>query len=102
VSGAPLVAPGMLKTIAVEVFLNEVAPDDVRVKLYADPNVPDGDPARTGMERVGPLPATSHGFVFRARVSAGRPAGDWTARVIPASEGLLTGTPATRAERQRP
>jgi starch phosphorylase len=71
--------------ISVELFLNEVRPEDVAVELYADPRRPDEPASRVPMERVGPLPGTAHGFLFRAAVAGDRPAGDWTPRVSPAS-----------------
>jgi starch phosphorylase len=71
--------------VSAEVFLNQVAVDDVRVELYADPCAAGGEPACVRMETAGALPGTSHGFLFKARIPTGRPPGDWTARVIPAS-----------------
>ncbi len=71
-------------SIAVEVFLNEVPVDDIFVELYADPAHPGDPPARAPMERVGPLPGTTHGFLFRASVGPERAAGDWTPRLRPA------------------
>jgi glycogen phosphorylase len=72
--------------ISVEVFLNEVALEDVDVELYAEAN---GQPDRLRMQVVGPLPGTNHGFSFKAQVPAGRPPGDWTPRIIPASRAAL-------------
>jgi starch phosphorylase len=72
--------------ISVEVFLNDVALEDVAVELFAAPAAP-GDPfGRLSMSPAGPLPGTSHGFIFRATVPTGRPVSDWTPRVIPASQ----------------
>jgi glycogen phosphorylase len=71
--------------LSVEVFLNEVAVEDVAVELFAAPIAPGGDPSRVAMAASGPLPGTSHGFLFRATVPDGRPVSDWTPRVIPAS-----------------
>lgn len=70
---------------SVEVFLNDVAPEDVAVELFAEAAGGDGGPARAPMTAAGPLAGTSHGFLFRATVPAGRPASDWTPRVIPFS-----------------
>jgi starch phosphorylase len=63
----------------VEVYLNELDPAAVRVELYAD--VAGADPVRQEMERVGP-------DTYRARVTAARPAADYTARVIPQHPGV--------------
>ncbi len=72
--------------ISVELFLNDVALDDVAVELFAAPTSPKGDPVRVSMDVSGPLPGTSHGFLFRAMTPNGRPISDWTPRVIPASK----------------
>ncbi|HVV51220.1 MAG TPA: alpha-glucan family phosphorylase [Polyangia bacterium] len=71
--------------ISVEVFLNDLALDDVAVELFAEAAGPQDHPARLRMSAAGPLPGTSHGFLFRATVPEGRPVSDWTPRVIPAS-----------------
>jgi starch phosphorylase len=75
--------------ISVEVFLNEVALEDVDVELYADAREAGGHPDCLRMHVVGPLPGTSHGFSFRAQVPVGRPPGDWTPRIVPASRAAL-------------
>ena len=41
--------------ISVEVFLNDVALDDVAVELFAAPVAPNSDPVRVAMERFRPL-----------------------------------------------
>jgi starch phosphorylase len=61
----------------VEVYLNNLDPAAVRVELYAD----GADPVRQEMERVGPN-------TYRAGVPATRPAGDYTARLIPRHPGV--------------
>ncbi len=71
--------------LSVEVFLNEVEVDDVAVELFAAPVAPSSEPGRIAMATSGPLPGTSHGFLFRATVPEGRSISDWTPRVIPAS-----------------
>jgi len=70
--------------ISVEIFLNDVAREDVAVELFAE-GTGVGSPNKLPMTSAGPLPGTSHGFLFRATVPAGRPISDWTPRVIPAS-----------------
>jgi starch phosphorylase len=71
--------------ISVEVFLGEATAADLAVELYAEPGPPTGEPARIPMISAGPLPGTSHGFLYRATVPGGRPASDWTPRIVPAS-----------------
>jgi starch phosphorylase len=78
--------------ICVEVFLNELAVEDVAVELFAAPVAPGSEPSRVAMAPSGPLPGTSHGFLFRATVPNGRPVSDWTPRVIPASK--VAGVPS--------
>jgi starch phosphorylase len=72
--------------ISVEVFLNDVAPEDVAVELFAAPASPKEQPCRVPMSAAGPLPGTSHGFLFRALIPNGRPVSEWTPRVIPTSK----------------
>ena len=63
----------------VEVGLGDVDPDAVRVELYADA-AGDGESVRQEMKPAG----TASGFhLYRAVVSAARPAADYTPRLIP-------------------
>ena len=66
-------------------FLNDIPLEEVAVELFANPLAPNLAPARVAMDVSGPLPGTSHGFLFRATTPPGRPVFDWTPRVIPAS-----------------
>jgi starch phosphorylase len=70
-----------------QVYLNDLDPNAARVELYAD-GVNGGQPERQEMERVGPLAGASGGYLYRARVPATRPEGDYTARVIPHFTGV--------------
>ena len=66
----------------VQVYTEHLDPAFVRVELYA--NGINGTPAsRRHMTRAGQLPGTAGGFTYTAEVSAARPSGDYTARVIP-------------------
>jgi starch phosphorylase len=66
----------------VQVYLDELPPDAVRVELYADGR--DGDaPVRQEMARGAPLVGAAHGYLYSARVPATRPAGDYTPRMVP-------------------
>jgi starch phosphorylase len=66
----------------VQLYLDELAVDAVRVELYADGQ--DGDaPVWQEMVRGEPLIRTSHGSLYGARVPATRPVGDYTPRVVP-------------------
>ncbi|MGA1997744.1 MAG: alpha-glucan family phosphorylase [Bryobacteraceae bacterium] len=66
----------------VDVFLNDLDPNAVRVELYAE-GIDGSDPVREEMQCASPLPDASRRRVYRATVSAARPARDYTARVIP-------------------
>ena len=69
------------------IFLNNLDPDAVRVELYAD-GINGGDPVREEMKRLRRPAGASGSYVYRAAVSAARPAMDYTARVIPHCDGV--------------
>jgi glycogen phosphorylase len=66
----------------VEIFLNDLDPNAVRVELYADA-INGGGPVRQEMKWARLLPGAPDGCVYHATVPAARPAGDYTARVTP-------------------
>src|SRR5208337_3432386 len=70
-----------------EIFLNDLDPNEVRVELYAD-GINGGDPVREEMKCTQPLPGASRHCVYHATVPAMRQAGDYTARVIPRRPGV--------------
>jgi starch phosphorylase len=71
----------------VQIYLNGLDPEAVRVELYADGI--DGDaPVRVEMKRVRPLVGAINGYAYRASVSAARPVPDYTARLIPHRDGV--------------
>ncbi|MBZ5697545.1 MAG: alpha-glucan family phosphorylase [Acidobacteriia bacterium] len=71
----------------VQVCLNDLDPQAVRVELYAD-GVMGSAPVRQEMTRVRQLASASDGYVYSAAVSAARPPADYTARVIPHRDGV--------------
>jgi glycogen phosphorylase len=71
----------------VEIFLNDLDPNAVRVELYAD-GISDGDPVRQEMKCARPLPGPSQHCLYNATVPASRPAKDYTARVLPHFSGV--------------
>jgi starch phosphorylase len=71
----------------VQVYLAGLDPKDVRVELYAD-GINGGAPVRQEMQRVRQLADASGGYGYSAAVSAARPAGDYTARVMPRCDGV--------------
>lgn len=71
----------------VQVCLNELDPQTVRVELYAG-EVNGGGPVRVEMKCARPPADASLWCVYRATVPATRPAGDYTARVTPHYGGV--------------
>ncbi len=65
----------------VQVFLDEIDPDAVRLELYADANG-EGVPVREEMTRGRQLVGSVNGYVYSATVPGDRPATDFTARVV--------------------
>ena len=74
----------------VQVYLNDLEPDALRVELYAEGHM-DTVPERVEMKRLHSIIGTSGGFVFGGAVSAVRPSADYTARLIP--QCLAVGVP---------
>ena len=71
----------------VEIFLNGLDPNAVRVELYAD-GINGGDPVREEMTCAQPMPDSSPRCVYHATVPSTRPAGDYAARVTPQRSGV--------------
>jgi starch phosphorylase len=68
--------------ISVEVFFGRLDAEMVRVELYAEAD--NGRvPERHAMTRGGRLDGPGNGYEFAARISAGRPTGDYTPRLVP-------------------
>ena len=65
----------------VQVFLDDLDPDWIRVELYADGR--DGDePLRQEMTRVRQLTGQVNGYVYSGSVSATRPPNEYTPRIV--------------------
>jgi starch phosphorylase len=71
----------------VEVLLNEVRPDSIRVELYAD-GPEGGNAVQQEMTRGRVLADRQGGALYQASVQAFRPAGDFTARITARSGPL--------------
>ena len=71
----------------VQVYLNDLDPNAVRVELYADGVNGDG-PVRQEMKRVRQVIGGTGGYAYRVPMSATRPATDYTVRVIPHRTGV--------------
>ena len=84
----------------VQVFLGDLDPQVVRVELYADGAVGSA-PVRQEMKRVRQLAGVSGGYVYGTTVPAGRPAADYTARLIPHHEGVAVPLEVARILWQR-
>ena len=72
----------------VQVYLDDLEPESVRVELYAD-GVKGGAPERLEMTRVRSLSGALGGYLYSAVVPATRSAADYTARVIPCHAGVV-------------
>jgi glycogen phosphorylase len=70
----------------VQVYLNGLDPDIVRVELYAD-GMNGGEPVRQEMTR-GQRLADANGYIYNAQVPSNRSTTDYTARVIPHCDGV--------------
>ncbi len=71
----------------VQLYLNGIDPKALRVELYAD-EINGGEAVRQEMKRISQSRDATDGTVYRAAVSAARPATDYTARAIPHFDGL--------------
>jgi len=71
----------------VQVYLDVLDPNTVRVELYAD-GVDDETPVHQKMKLVRQLDGAAGGCVYSAAVPATRPALDYTARIIPHHDGV--------------
>ncbi len=66
----------------VQVYLNDLDPNAVRIELYAEPRE-SSTPIRQVMQRERQLVGASGGYAYSADVSATRPSSDYTARLVP-------------------
>jgi starch phosphorylase len=84
----------------VEIFLNDLDPNEVRVELYAE-GIDGGDPVREEMKCARPPADASSGCVYNAKAPAKRPASDYTPRVIPQRSGVAVPLESARILWQR-
>jgi starch phosphorylase len=71
----------------VQVYLDDLDPEAVRVELYAD-GINGAAPERVEMKRVRQLVGATNGYAYSAGLPAARPASDYTARLIAQYEGM--------------
>ncbi len=91
---------GLQLVFSVQVYLDDLDPGAVQVELYAV-GVNGGGPAQHTMTKVHQLAGAPGGYVYSATVSATRPAGDYTARVIPQCPGAAVPLESARILWQR-
>jgi glycogen phosphorylase len=77
-----VITAGQNHTFEVQVLLNEMEPNEVRIELYADASS-DQPSVRLEMTPDRQLAASGNGFVYHATVSAARPPTDYTPRAVP-------------------
>jgi starch phosphorylase len=73
---------GDQRTWRVQLYLGEIPPQAVAVELYAEPRA-GGMPERHAMHADHPLSGAAGGFQYVATVPSGRPATDYSPRVVP-------------------
>lgn len=71
----------------VQIYLNDLDSNAVRVELYAD-GINGGSPIRQEMARISQLAYSVGGYIYSGAVSATRPSTDFTARIIPYYPGV--------------
>lgn len=72
----------------VQVYLDDLDPDFVRVELYAD-GLDGGPPIVVPMTRGAALAGSVNGYVYSAQVGPDRSADDYTPRIVPHHERAL-------------
>ncbi|MEO8050314.1 MAG: alpha-glucan family phosphorylase [Acidobacteriota bacterium] len=82
----------------VQVYLNDVDSNAVRVEIYADGS---GAPVRQEMKPLRQVEGAARGYVYGAQVPATRPTTDYTARAIPYFSGVAVPLEASQILWQR-
>jgi glycogen phosphorylase len=72
----------------VQVFLNGMNSEAVKVEIYAE-GQKDTGPITQAMSRGEPLVGAASGFTYAAVIPANRPAADYTPRLVPVHEGAF-------------
>jgi starch phosphorylase len=73
----------------VPVYLGAISSEWLKVELYADPE-PAREPVRQSMTRGDAIPGAINGYIYSASVSASRPDGHFTPRVMAYHAEVLT------------
>jgi starch phosphorylase len=91
---------GGRQVFEVQVYLDDLDPNTVRVELYADGL--DGEaPVRQAMERVRQLVGGTESYAYRTSILSTRPATDYTVRAIPYRTGVAVPLEEARIVWQR-
>jgi len=85
----------------IEVQFGDLGPDDLAVELFAD-GKDGGAPVRLAMRQARQLAGAPGGFLYDAALPADRPAGDFTARLVPRRQGVAIPLECHRILWQRP
>jgi glycogen phosphorylase len=95
-----LESDGERHVFEVQMYLDGLDPEAVRVELYA--NSADGaEPECIEMQRLRQLVGAVNGYAYRVEVPATRPASDYTPRLIPYRSGVAVPLEASRILWQR-
>jgi len=88
------VETGMIGTqwkFNVPVYLGDMDPDMICVELYAEA-IGERGALRLVMDHGDKIPGAVNGYIYRAQIPVGRPAGDFTPRVVPFFPGVQVPT----------
>jgi starch phosphorylase len=73
--------------VSVPIYLGEIATQDIRVEIYAEPS--DGAAAEVAtLVGDGAVPGATGAYFYRGTIGGARPPGDYTVRVIPSHPGV--------------
>jgi len=84
---AKLETVGEQQVFEVQVYLDDLDPEAVRVELFAN-GLNGAAPERIEMRRVRQLVGATNGYAYHTELPATRPATDYTARLIPRGNGM--------------
>ena len=68
-------------SFSLQVYLGEIPPDRVLVQLYAEPLQAEAG-VQQAMECRADIPGATHGYVYLCTIGSGRPASDFTPRIV--------------------